>query len=291
MSKIAIFGTGIDGRRLHRFLRKKININYFFDSDPKLHKKNFFKVPVYTPKKSKDILNKTETIYLGGRYMDEQHEYLKSLKYKGKIIRTERWKVKPSKKELEIREKKLLKLLKDLIKIFDENNINYFVDASSLLALFRKQKLSEFTDVDIAIPNNNLYILQKLVKKKIKNCKIEFNYFKFKNFLIKKNSLIQIVLTSNCNLYNREPASIEFYNQTLHKKNYVRYIPGNLIEKIPKKFRTEIKIVKYHKLKLKVTKYHNSCLNYFYGKNWRNRDKNWKNQKSKKRFIDLHNFK
>ena len=288
---IAIFGTGIDGRRLHRYLRKKKKINFFLDSNPSLDKKKFFGIPIYCPQKSKNILQKTQLVYLGGRYMDEQEKYLKSAGFKGRIFKTERWKFKASKKELKIREKKLLNLLKQLIKIFELNNINYFMDASSLLALFRNQKLSEFSDIDIAIPDQDLSYLLKLVKSKMKNCLIEANYFNFRNFLIKKGSLIQVVITSKCNLYEREPVNIEFYNEIPFKGKFIRFIPDDLISKVPKRFREDYQFVSYSKTKIRVTKYPEECLEYFYGNNWRIMNKNWKNKDSKKRFIKLKNFK
>ena len=289
MSKIAIFGTGIDGRRLHRILRKRININYFLDLNPKLNKKIFFKIPVYSPNKSRDILKKTEIVYLGGRYMDDQEKYLKSASFKGQIIKTSRWDYSYTKKEIEVREKILCKILKKVLTIFEKHKIEYLIDGSSLLAINRNQKLSEFTDVDIAIKNDNKKIRRMLesIKSKKINLNKEFFFHEKKNRLFKKGSFKQCVLTSNCNSYKREPVSIEFYSETKSGNYYYRIVSSKVVSKISKKFRKYIKYKFYNNLKLCVPKNSHEYLEFIYGKKWRIKNKNWKNQDNKKRFKDI----
>ena len=78
--KIAIYGTGVDGRRLHRIIRNKVKgtIVCFLNTDIKLNNTIFFKIPVIQPSHNQKILNELDEIYLGGRYMDDQEKYLKS---------------------------------------------------------------------------------------------------------------------------------------------------------------------------------------------------------------------
>jgi len=289
MSKIAIFGTGIDGRRLHRILRKKININYFLDSNPKLHKNFFFNIPVYSPNRSRDILQKTEIVYLGGRYMDDQEKYLKSVNFKGKIIKTSRWEYSYTKKEIEVREKILCKVLKKIISIFEKHKIEYLIDGSSLLALNRNQKLSEFTDVDIAIKDDDKKILQMLksIKSKEIDLNKEFFFHKKKNHLFKKGSFKQCVLTSTCNSYEREPVNIEFYSEIKFGNHYYRIVNSKVVSKISKKFRECIKYKSYNNFKLCVPKKSHEYLEFIYGNKWRIKNKNWKNQDNKRRFKDI----
>ena len=223
--------------------------------------------------------------------MDEQEIFLKKINFSGKIIRTDRWKYPHSREEIQEREKILLSILKKLLNIFNKNKVNYFIDCSSLLAIARKQKLAEFSDIDIALPGIKLEAIYVLVKKFMKNCIVKAFYFKKKNFLIKKNSLIQVVITSKCNTYKTEPVNIEFYNEFFYKGSFYRYVPQSLFHRVPSIFRNKYIIFKYNKLNLKVTKYYKQCLKYYYGKFWRVRHKNWKNSNSKSRFILFKNLK
>ena len=290
--KIAIYGTGVDGRRLHRILRKRKNIKIicFLETDISRNNSKFFKLPVIHPK---NINYKINEIYLGGRYMDEQEKYLNKLKFKGTIIRTNRWEYKYTKKEILIREKILLKILKKLISIFKKNKINYLIDASSLLALYRNQKLAEFTDVDISVIDSEIKIKKLLndLKKINTFSKKKFLFHKKKHFLFKKNSFLQCVLLSNCNIFKREPVTIEFYAEYKMKNDYYRFIPPNLISKVPEIFRNDVKDVTYNNLKLKVPNRAIQYLEHMYGKNWIKKDQNWKNTDSKKRFGLFSKFK
>ena len=286
---IGIYGTGVDGRRLHRILRNKIKgeIVCFFNTDIKLNNTKFFKIPVYEPSFNPKVLDKIDEIYLGGRYMDDQEKYLNKLRFKGKIIRTNRWKYKYSNKDILIREKILLKMLKKLIVIFDKNKINYVIDASSLLAMHRNQKLAEFTDVDIAINNDEDKIkkLLKVINKKNTFLKKKFIFHKKKHFLFKKGSFMQCVLTSKCDTFDREPVNIEFYSENKINNEYCRFVPPNLVSRIPEVFRNKVKNKIYRSLKLKIPAYTGKYLEHMYGKNWKKKDQNWKNEDSKKRFI------
>ena len=292
LKQIAIYGTGVDGRRLHRILRKRKNINIKCFLDEVIKKKKFFKTPVFNPRKNLNILNKIDEIYLGGRYMDLQNNSLIKMKYSGKIIRTNRWKFKYSLNEVRSREKVIIKMLKKLVNIFEKNKINYFIDGSSLLAIGRKQNLSDFSDVDISVieEKNELKKLLRDLKKINLDCNKKILFYKSKHFLFKQNSFKQMILTSNCNSYNREPAVIEFYKEFEFKKNYFRFVPPNLVSKIPNKFRAESKYIKYKSLRLKVPKNFKLYLEYLYGKSWRNPSGNWKNSDRKYRFSFLKNF-
>lgn len=289
LKQIAIYGTGVDGRRLHRILRKRKNINIkcFLDEGIK-KKKIFFKTPVYNPRKNLNILNEINEIYLGGRYMDLQNKSLIKMKYSGKIIRTNRWNFKYSQNDVRLREKVIIKILKKLVNIFDENKINYFIDGSSLLAIGRKQNLSDFSDVDIAVIEEKNE-LKKLMKINL-DCNKKILFYKSKHFLFKQNSFKQMVLTSKCNSYNREPAVIEFYKEFEFKKNYFRFVPPSLVSKVPNKFRTEFEYIEYNSLRLRVPKNFKLYLEYLYGKSWRNPSGNWKNTDKKYRFSFLKNF-
>lgn len=293
--KIAIYGTGVDGRRLHRIIRNKVKgtIVCFLNTDIKLNNTIFFKIPVIQPSHNQKILNELDEIYLGGRYMDDQEKYLKKLKFKGKIIRTKRWIYKYSNDEIIKREKILLKILRKLISIFIKNKIDYIIDGSSLMAICRGQKLAEFTDVDIAIKNENINFenLIKIIKKENTYSYKKFFFHKKKHYLFKKGSFLQCVLTSKCNSYKREPVNIELYSENKLNKNYYRFVPPNLLSKVPEKYRNHKKTKKYNNMILNIPKDTNGYLEHLYGVNWRKKNQNWKNENSKKRFSYYSIFK
>jgi hypothetical protein len=86
--KIAIFGAGISGTRLHGDLKNRnIPIHYFIDNNDKLRNTEVDGIPVISPKHEKDILTSIDTIILGSLHFNtEMKQQLKSMGYKGQII-------------------------------------------------------------------------------------------------------------------------------------------------------------------------------------------------------------
>jgi hypothetical protein len=294
MSDIVIFGTGIDGRRIYRFEKKrnKNKIIAFLENDKNKIGKFFFNLPIIGIDHLSNIKFSKSIFLLGGRYMDDQFKQLKNVKINLKnIIKTKRWKYKFSKKEIIFREKKTKQILADLLKIFVKNNINYFIDGSSFLALMRKQKLSEFTDVDISIIDSNYDNLIKDLKPLQRKYKIFFSYYKKSHFLFKKGNLLQIVILSKNNEKKYEPAGVEIYTEFLYKKNYYRIVPINIINRVPQKFRDKAVKLNYDNLKLRVTNLKNNYAKFSYGPQWKKKDNNWKKIKLKKKEITLKEFK
>ena len=109
--------------------------------------------------------------------------------------------------------------------------------------------------------------------------------------MFKKGSFLQCVLTSKCNSYIREPVNIEFYTENKLNKNYYRFVPPNLLSKVPEKYRNHKKTKKYNNMILNIPKDTNGYLEHLYGVNWRKKNQNWKNENSKKRFSYYSIFK
>ena len=82
MAEIIIFGTGVDGRRIFRYekLQKKNRIVAFIENDKKKVGKTFFDTPIISPNSLKNSKFFKKKIFLGGRYMDDQHKQLINLK-------------------------------------------------------------------------------------------------------------------------------------------------------------------------------------------------------------------
>ena len=219
--------------------------------------------------------------------MDEQERYLKKFEINKKIIKTDRWVYKYSKKDIEARDKILIKILGKIIRFFKKNKISYYIEGSSLLAIARKQKLAEFTDVDIAVINCNLDNIFKKIKSHLKEFKVEKKLNNSTNSLFEKNKIFKIDVRSKCNSYIREPVTIEFFLEKKIKKFYFRPIGNEIFSRVPTIYRNKITNIKYKNLKLSIPSNYKDCLKYFYGKNWKIKNQNWKNSLNKKRFVKL----
>ena len=199
-----IFGCGYYGRLVFRKLKFK-NI-FFLDNNHKI--KKFLGKKVLTPN---DLIKKNiliKKIYLAGRYIDEQLVQLKKLKIDKEIRIFENKELKQSKNKLIIREKRILRILKILIKELNDKNIRYWLDRSSLLAIKRKQFLSELSDVDISIDNKDYRKLQLIMKKIYKKKNI---YIYKKNISLNKKRYNKYYLSSsNKDIRKNEPALVDF---------------------------------------------------------------------------------
>ena len=144
MKKVIIFGAGYHGRAALR----KCNDNKIFkcicfiDNDKKKKNKIILKKKIYKVDSIKKI--KFDKIILCGRYIKEQLKQIEKYQInQNKILIWGKKELLPSKKKIIKRERELIKILNFIIKKFDRNNINYWLDYSGLLALIRKQ--NDFT--------------------------------------------------------------------------------------------------------------------------------------------------
>ena len=218
---IFIFGTGTDGRRIYRYLkRKKLKDLFFFDNDKRKNNSKFLDTKVYNFSYNKRF--DVESIYLGGRYMDDQLRQIKRSKYfkEVKIIKTDRWKYAPTKAETKSKEKELKILLKKIMPILMKK-IDFIADASTLLGLLRKNQLSSFSDLDFAVKQNDMNKLYLILKKNLSKKKFKILTKKYKKKLVvfNKNETHQVVVIEKCNLKKREPLILDFSNSFTDFKN------------------------------------------------------------------------
>ena len=258
-----IFGCGYYGRAIFRKIKKK-NV-LFVDNNKKI--KRCMNKEVILPEqilKKKIIPNK---VYLAGRYIDEQIPLVKRMGLYNKVIIFKNHELSINKKQIVIREKKILKILKELFDEFNKNKINYFIDRSSLLAMIRGQSFAELSDVDISVSIENynqfLGILKNIAKKfevKVKGKKIIF----------KKKKYNQYYITKKANILIEEPPMIDFILRSYGAKK-VKSI-GIKLNDVKIGHLKEMKYFFYKNLKFLVPKNPNRYLQSIYGVNWKEKN-------------------
>ena len=287
-----IFGTGTDGRRVFRYLKriKKKNL-FFFDNDKKKNNKKFFGTKVYNFSFNKKF--NVQSIYLGGRYMDDQFHQIKKSKYFGKvkIIKTDRWKYVPSVSEIKSKENDLKKLLQKIMPILIKK-IDFIADASTLLGLLRKNYLSSFSDLDFAVKQSDMKKLHSILKKNLskKKYKILIRKYKKRQIFFNKKEIHQIVVIEKCDLKKREPLNLDFCPEKKVKNYYYKIADEIFYSKVPEIFRKKIILKKYKdRIFFPIPKNFIKYVELCYGKSWKRRSKRWKNSQSK-RYRYIKNF-
>ena len=141
MKNCYIYGLSEHGRRLFRFLKlnkfSEINIKGFLDIDKAKHNSNFGNIPILNP----DILYNNDDydfIYLVGRNILEIKKFLINTYgiSEKKLLILGRSEYPPSQEELDVREKDIIIILEEPLKLFDSEKIKYWMDTSGLLATF-----------------------------------------------------------------------------------------------------------------------------------------------------------
>jgi len=277
--KIAIFGNSHYGRAALRKCNesKKFECVCFLDSNKKLHNKKVLKKKIYHITKINKI--NFDKIIFCGRYIKEQLKQVKKYNIeKRKFLIWGKSKLLPRKKKLIQREKIILKMLSYLVKKFNQNEINYWMDASGLLALARRQYFAEFSDVDISINSRDVKKIYKIIKGNKKM--FSFN----PGFLakIRKNKKIPktpMSITARANPEIIEPPIIEFFINKITikqiKKECKLRTGRHYYEKLPKKYCRSFNIIKYKGLSLSVPSNYEEYLEYLYGKSWKKRAEFW----------------
>lgn len=262
---IIIFGSGYHGRMAYRKIReknKKIQI-IFIDNKIKKRIGKIFDQKILNPFALKKI--NYSKIILCGRNIIEQKKQLNKLNINKNILYWGRKKLKPNKKILSERLKKYLKLIKYIKKIFDKNKISYWVDKSGLLAIQRKNNISEMSDFDISINAHDCSNIIKLLKKG-KRYKVIIKWIYYSKFLKKK--FPQIIIFGNTNFNKIEPPIIDFIPRVIYDcKSEELKTKKNIFWK--KNFWSDNDEVKYKNLVLKVPFEREKYLEILYGKNWK----------------------
>ena len=277
--KVVIFGNSHYGRAALRKCNesKKFECVCFLDSNKKIHNTTVLKKKVYHI----TVINKInfDKIIFCGRYIEEQLKQVKKYNIeKSKFLIWGKSKLLPPKKKLIQSEKIILKMLSYVVKKFNQNKINYWMDSSGLLAVIRKQHLAEFSDVDISINSNDVEKIYKVIKDNKKMFSFNSGFIS----KIRKNKKIPktpMAIIGRVNPEIIEPPMIEFNINKITtkqiKKECKLAVGRHYYEKLPKKYCRSFNIIKYKGLSLSVPNYHEEYLEYYYGKSWKRKVEFW----------------
>lgn len=260
--KIFIAPASYDGRQILRklLLKKKYKILGFLDNT-KIRKRCIYKKIININKVNKLEFDK---IFIGGRFYKIIFKQLIKLKVKkNKIILLPKSKFNFSKNLLKNRSVKTEKIFNIFLKITNNLKIDYFLYGSGLLAIFRKEPLAKYSDVDLLIKGNKLNLFLKEINK-VKFVKITKRFI-YKN---KNKILVQVILESKKINQYEEPAILDIAGYFLKNGKIYIYTGGE-----KKKFLNRINFTKYEHLKYKkkIIKVPFKVKRYLikeFGKNW-----------------------
>jgi len=265
MKRIIIFGVGYYGRAILRMLNRspeEYNIICFIDNNNDLDGSELFGIPIFAPNKLIEI--DFELIVMAGGSTKDQVAQLEN----DFNISSNKFKVL-KKSDVTIlnasREKKTIEMINILVEVLNKNNLNYWFDYSSLLAIYRKDDFSHFSDVDVSlISNNDMEVLFKEL-----SC-LENNSIEVKKFYTKDSSprkVFGISMTSIVDLEKEEPATIGIAIKLLRDGNYYSDINGRE-SCTPMKYFSGFIIKYYLGLKLRVPLHTKEYLEHVYGSEW-----------------------
>ena len=277
--KVVIFGNSHYGRAALRKCNtsKKFECVCLLDSNKKIHNKKILKKKIYHISKINKIY--FDKIIFCGRHVEAQLKQVKKYNIEeSKFLLWGKSKLLPSKSKLMQREKIILKMLSYVVKKFNQNQINYWMDASGLLAIVRKQHLAEFSDVDISINSSDVKKIYKILKDNKKDFSFDSNFIS----KIEKNKKIPktpMFITGRVNPEIIETPILEFLINKINKKQIKmeckRAIGRHYYEKLPIKYFRSFKTIKYKGLDLSVPSKYEEYLEYQYGKSWKKKLEFW----------------
>jgi hypothetical protein len=277
--KVVIFGNSHYGRAALRKCNtsKKFECVCLLDSNKKIHNKKILKKKIYHISKINKIY--FDKIIFCGRHVEAQLKQVKKYNIEeSKFLLWGKSKLLPSKSKLMQREKIILKMLSYVVKKFNQNQINYWMDASGLLAIVRKQHLAEFSDVDISINSSDVKKIYKILKDNKKMFSFNFGFLS-KIRKNKKTPKTPMLITGRVNPEIIEPPILEFFINKINKKQIKKEckfaIGPHFYEKLPKKYCRSFDIIKYKGLSLSVPNNYEEYLEYLYGKSWKKKAEFW----------------
>lgn len=272
--RIIIASIGIHARAIYRLLKgnDKYKIIGFIEKDSEKVGTFFDTKPIYAYKDLKKL--DYDKIAIAGVWQNDiAKEIIKQDIKKEKLWLLDDNFIDYYSKQ---REKLTNKALKSVHKILSKYGINYIIDGSALIYLFRNKKISSCSDVDVMLlskTNQLEFLYEKLTQSKnLSEFNIKKVYSTIDNKIIRKHDLLKIIITSNCNTSKSEPMVIDvctyidfpkYYLLPMDKSNFY-YYPKKILGKKKK----QTKLYKYRNLKLSIPSTPDRFLSFIYGKNW-----------------------
>lgn len=160
-SSAFIFGAGSAGLSALEQLKKQHTIMGFIDNNPDLQGSKISGVIVYSPE---HLLSSDYPVFIASEYYEQIVQQLESLGIeKQRIFATPSHFLKPVSLQGEM-EALALVILKCLCEQFELANLDYHIDAGTLLGMMREGKLIPWDDdLDLALDANNISRFESLL--------------------------------------------------------------------------------------------------------------------------------
>ena len=270
VQRIIIFGVSAYGRSIYRILRKDKNyeIVAFIDNDPQKQGNTFDGKKIIDPLNVNEL--RFDQIYIGGRYIDEQVAQLEKIGIDPVSIKLiKKPDLKLSAEERKIKNHEIDTVLQTLIPILEENKINYWLDYSSLLSLYRKDDLAEFSDIDIALNSHDsgIKLWNHLQSSRLNDThQLKMVTFDADTEFSLKGNVLKIEIESNGNPWD-EHAIFDIHVKFPHGDCYKHFIESNT-HFCPKDFLDTHEYYQYKNFNLRVPSKVNDYLSLIYGEKW-----------------------
>lgn len=250
MKKIFIYGAGYFGEQVYENIKNNYKILGFIDSDKKKINKKLKKLKIYTP----EIIKKADfdMVYISSMWAEDIYKSL----IQNKIKKSKLY-IFPISRINHKKKKNWIIKVKNLLAIFDKNNINYHLEQSSLLGFKRNNDIYNFGDVDLAVEFNQLNKIKKLLKNNKKFKKIELGILDIEQKGFGKKYVFQLTIDDIIDL---------LINKKIGNHHY--WISGPCILKSHTSYFNNLKSVVNNKIPIKVPVKSDEYLVNLYGKDW-----------------------
>jgi hypothetical protein len=268
-NRLLICGKNFHARAAFRKLRSLPDagkILGFIDTEAEQQGPDFMHLPVFPLAKIEHF--DYDQIIIAGRYVDRMRQKLSEFVSPSKIREMKRSEFQPTLEQLTVRSKQTKSMLVTLLDVLEKNRIDYWLLASSLLAIERRQDLAWFADVDIAVPNAQIQTLDSILRSSSQLPSAQTNIQSQDGPFWKGGSPYQIVLRSDVDLVEFEPAVLDIHALFIYDDR-AYYSTGNaaFLSVSPHHF-DGAETVHYEGMALRVPLDRHDYLSSTYGESW-----------------------
>jgi phosphorylcholine metabolism protein LicD len=172
------------------------------------------------------------------------------------------------------------KMLRDIVMICDECNLNYWLEGGTLLGIFREGRLLPWdNDIDISVVSQESNKFKKLfIYLNKHNYRVRVRYFKKNKYPFKKGD-VRIIKIRNKSFFGliKGKVCFEIFVKYPAEKNFFWKI-GKKTKSVPEKFYKSFTKIHFQNYKYLIPKLTEDYLKYRYG-NWKKQVKTWDPEK------------
>lgn len=268
--KFLIYGRNFHARAAFRKLNSAADgsdVIGFVEQKEEIGQQDFLGKPIFPISKLRDL--DFDRVVIAGRYLQEMKDaILQSGVNAEKIWAMKRSEFQPPAAELQQRSAATLANLEPLLDLINQNSVEHWFLASSLLALKRGQDLAWFADVDIAVPAEQLEGLAEAIKASNLFHVFEIRQHKSNGLFWRAGNIYQIVIRSGQELMQFEPAVIDIHALHRHDDQAYYNLTENNFLKVSNAHFVSHSTMPYGNLNLNIPLEEVSYLKATYGDNW-----------------------